>query len=94
MDLEVVVWGYLPIAIGLLVISGSFILTAKKRNISGFIASFLIFVLNSLAIWILARIIDGAYPTYMPHFFILVSVVFLVIQYLLKKKNKTFANNI
>lgn len=93
MDLEIVVWCYIPILIGLLVIGGSVFLTAKSRNIIGLVASFLITTFNSLAIYILVQVVTGAYPTYIPHIFILVALILLVVQYFLKKKNKTFANN-
>lgn len=94
MDLEIVVWGYIPILIALLVIGGSFYLTAKRRNLFGFVTTFLILGLNGLAIYILAQIITGAYPTYTPHLFILVSLILLVVQKFVKKKSKTFANNV
>lgn len=92
MDLEIVVWGYLPILIGLIVIGGSSYLTAKRRSLLGFVATFLILGLNSLAIYILAQIITGAYPTFIPHLLILTSLVLLVVQNAVKKKSKTFAN--
>jgi len=91
MELELLLWGYLPILIGLVVIGGSFNLTLKRRNLLGLVATFLISVLNGLAIYILVQIISGSYPTYIPHLFILVSLILLGVQYWFKKK--TFANN-
>ncbi len=94
MDLELFVWGYIPILIGLFLIGGSFYLTAKRKNLFGLVVSLLILGLNGLAIYIQAQIITGAYPTYTPHIFILISLILLVVQKFVKKKGKTFANSI
>jgi len=63
-------------------------------NLFGFIVSFLILVFNSLSIYILVKILLGAWPSYTPHILILLSTVLLIIQYLILKKKKTFANNV
>ena len=94
MDLELLVWGYIPIMIGLLLIGGSLYLTAKRRKLFGFVTSFLILALNGFAFYILAQMITGAYPTFIPHIFILIAAVLLLLQRYRMNKNKTFANNI
>lgn len=89
MDLELVLWCYVPILIGLLVILGSYSLTVKRRDVFGLVVTLLILAFNSLAIYILAQTVLGAYPTYTPHLFILISIILLAVQYLVQTEKNT-----
>lgn len=88
MDLEAVIYGYIPILIGILEIISSSCLTSKKRKIFNFIFSIIISASNTLAIYILIQILIGAYPNYTPHIFIGISTILLVIQYFINRKKK------
>jgi hypothetical protein len=81
MDLEAIFWGYLPIIIALIEIYISIKLSIKNGTFFQWTFTVLICGLNILAIYILVRILLGAWPTYMPHFAILISTVFLGGQY-------------
>lgn len=94
MDFEIVIYGIIPIVIALFGIIATVYLTSKKFNPFGFIVSFLILTFNSLSIYILVKILLDAWPSYTPHILILLSTVLLIIQYLIFKKKKTFANNV
>lgn len=94
MDLELIIYGIFPILIAILDIFISLYLTKKRKNLFGFIISFLILVFNSLSIYILVYIILGAWPNYTPHILILVSTILLIIQYIVFKKKKMFANTL
>lgn len=87
MDLEIVVYGYIPIVIAIFEILASLYLTKNRKRAFGFIVSFLIVVFNSLAIYILVEILLNAWPSYTPHLLILLSTVLLIAQYLIYKKN-------
>jgi uncharacterized membrane protein HdeD (DUF308 family) len=88
MDFETVIWGYFPILVGIAEIIGSTYMTHKKRKGFGFITSFLVWVFNGIAIFILFEMLNNSYPSYIPYFLILISTVFLVYQILKKKKKK------
>ena len=92
MDLETVVFGYIPIVFAIFEIIVSIKLTKNRKKTFGFIISFLILVLNSSAIYELVEILLDAWPSYTPHLLILLSTVLLMIQYLIFKRKKTFAN--
>jgi hypothetical protein len=94
MDLEEIVWGYIPIIIGLIEIIYSGISLNKKRIISRLVTFLIILTLNILAIYILIQMIIGAWPTFLPHIIILISTLILIIQKIIrfKNRNKTFAN--
>ena len=93
MDLEAVIYGYVPILIGILEIICSIYLTSKKQKILNFIISIIIIASNTLSIYILIQILIGAYPSYTPHVLIGISTILIIIQYLTSRKKKTFANN-
>jgi hypothetical protein len=88
MDLETVIYGYIPILIGLFEIFISIYLTKNRKKIFDFIVSFLILIFNSLAIYILVKILMDSWPSYTPHILILLSTILLIIQYLIFKKKK------
>jgi CHASE2 domain-containing sensor protein len=94
LDLETILYGYIPITIGLLEIIVSVYLTLKFRKTFNFIFFFLISVSNVLAIYILIQILNGAWPSYLPHFLVLFSTIILITQIIFNKRKKTFANTV
>ena len=89
MNLEQIIWIYLPIAIALVEIVLSMRRSLKKRTVVQWILTTVILALNSIAIYILVRILDDAWPTYIPHLGILISTVLLIVQTLNAKKKST-----
>lgn len=85
MDLEAILWGFLPIIISLIEILVSIRLSIIKRTFGQWAFTIVISGLNILSIYILVVILLGAWPTYTPHIGILISTVLLLIQYLIKK---------
>ena len=94
MDFELLFYGLLPITIGIFEIIYSSYLTSKNKNIFGFIATILITIFNIMAVYMLMKILDEAWPSFLPHFLILISSVIFIIQIIINKRNKTFANNV
>ena len=82
MDLEAILWGYLPIIIALIEILISVKLSIRKRTSSQWVFTVVISGLNILSIYFLVVILFGAWPTYLPHIGILISAVLLSSQYL------------
>ena len=95
MELEDIFWNYLPILIAGAEIVISLRLTIRKNSYFDSIATFLIFALNGLSIYILIAIAMGRWPTYIPHLAILISTILITIQVIRRRINKikTFGNN-
>lgn len=94
MELEAIIWIYLPMIIATLEVIWSLKLTIKKNSYFDSIASFLILFLNGLSIYILILILNGAWPTYTPHIAIGISTILTVIQIIRRKRKKTFGNTV
>jgi hypothetical protein len=94
MDIEEFVWIYIPILIGILEILISGISFIKEKKIIRFLLFIIIAFLNSLAIYILIQILNGAWPTYTPHIAIGISTIILLTKIIVeyRKRKKTFAN--
>ncbi|SDS66288.1 hypothetical protein SAMN04487764_2745 [Gillisia sp. Hel1_33_143] len=91
MKLESIIFIYIPIIISALEIIYSCYLIIKKHQIFQIILSVLILGLNILAIYILLKFLDGAWPSFTPHISIMIASFILMIQY--KTTIKTLANN-
>ena len=87
MDFEEIIWGYVPILVSLIEIFISIKLSAKRQTSVQWILTILICALNIFAVYILIRMLNNAWPTYTPHFGILISTILLIVQYLNKKTN-------
>ena len=80
MDLEEIVYGYIPLLIGIGLIVYSFYLSRKRKTTKNYISTVVIFFLSGLGIWILYLMLLGAYPTYTPHIAISLAIITLFIQ--------------
>jgi CHASE2 domain-containing sensor protein len=87
MDTEAIIWIYLPMVIATIEVVWSLKLTIQKKSNFDLIASFLILALNGFAVYILIVILNGSWPTYIPHLAILISTFIIVIQIIRRKKN-------
>jgi CHASE2 domain-containing sensor protein len=87
MDTEPIIWIYLPMVIATIEVVWSLKLTIQKKSNFDLIASFLILALNGFAVYILIVILNGSWPTYIPHLAILISTFIIVIQIIRRKKN-------
>ena len=86
MDLEEVIYGYIPLIIALLVIVLSIksLLSSPTPINSGI--GFLVLGLNSFGIYLLILMLGGAWPNYLPHLAIGLATVLFFIQKGLTKK--------
>jgi hypothetical protein len=88
MDFEAVIWLYLPIVFATIEFFWSLKLTIQKISYFDSITSFLILILNGLSVYILIGILNGGWPTFTPHFAILISTILIVIQIIRRKRKK------
>mgnify|MGYP001181134624 CR=1 FL=1 len=86
MDIEPIIWGYLPIALALVFAAFSFQLVLRKRSLSNVLFFLLILGGNSLAVYILVQILMGAWPTYTPHIIIAFSILLFFVQRVIHRK--------
>lgn len=92
MDLENIIWIYLPIIIATIEVVWSLRLTFQKSSCYDSIASFLVLMLNGYSIYTLIAILMGAWPTYNPYIAIGISTIILVIQIIRRKRKKAFGD--
>ena len=92
MDIEAIFWIYLPRIIAVIELILSFRITILQKSFFNFIASFLILILNGLSIYILVIILNGAWPTFIPHLAIGFSTILTITQIIIqKRKNRRLA---
>ncbi|MEX0996060.1 MAG: hypothetical protein WDZ45_03310 [Flavobacteriaceae bacterium] len=92
MDIESIIWFYLPIVIATIEVVWSLLLAFKKFSFFDSIVSFLILLLNGSSIYVLIIILMGSWPTYIPHIAIFIATILFVIQILRGKRKKVFGN--
>ncbi len=92
MDIEAIIWIYLPIIISIIEVVWSLRLTFQKSSYFDSITSFLVLVLNGHSAYILIVILRGAWPSYIPYIAIGISTIILVIQILRRKRKKAYEN--
>ena len=80
MDMEELLSGYLPLLIALFVTGFSIKLMLAKPLPLNSLLGFLVISLNTFSIYLLIRMLGGAYPSYMPHIAISIATVLLFIQ--------------
>ena len=89
-DLELYLYGILPMIIGLFILFKSIQILLKKLTILNWIISVLILLSTLLAEYILAFIIfKEAWPTYLPHILIIFNLILLFAQIKIKNKMKS-----
>lgn len=82
MDIELILYGYIPFIIGAAIVILSYLLfVGKRRSVLNFILMFTILNLNGFALFFLKSMIDGAYPTFIPYILIGLSIPIYIIQY-------------
>ena len=95
MDLEGIIWIYLPMIIAILEVYFSVKSIKLKRSVVGIASFVLILLINLFAVSALISMLIGAWPSFIPHILIGFSAIFLIIQLGLADRNKrreTFAN--
>jgi hypothetical protein len=81
MGLELIVWGVCPALLGGALISASVSLSARRRTLPQVLLSVGTVTLCVYALWVLWRIfVLGAWPTFVPHLLIGISVALYVLQ--------------
>ena len=88
MDIELVVWGIIPLLIGLIEIYFSIRLYFKQKSVPQLLLSILICLINGFSALIIIEMAFGAYPTFLPHIGIAISTIIIIIQILISKKRK------
>ena len=89
MDLEIIFFGYIPLLISALVLGVSLYFFTKKnreRSKSNLVLMIFIVLLNILALTFLIQILNGAYPSYIAHLLIVVSLPLFIWQYVIYRK--------
>ena len=81
LDFEEIVWGYIPLLIGLIVVLLSLNILRKKIDIKNVILTALISLINVFSVYILIQILNNVWPTYSPHIGIGISTILLMIQF-------------
>lgn len=85
MELELIIYVITPILIALFVLFFSFKTAIKNSSIPIVLLSITAIFLTLLSIYSLVMIWLGAYPTYTPHIFILISAIIILVQKLIIK---------
>ena len=90
MDLEEVIWGYIPLIIAFGIIIYSYNLLIRKKSILVITLSILITVSSGYAIYYLGfMILKTAWPSFLPHLLVGFSLVLILIQFTLTRNNTT-----
>jgi hypothetical protein len=87
--MEKIIWIYLPMLIALIEIFFSLRIGRKKSSIFPWIFTLMIIGLNLSAVYMLIKILNNAWPSYLPHVGIVLSGVLLLIQSASGKRNKS-----
>ena len=86
-DLELYIYGIIPMIVGILIMWKSIKISLKKRMILSWFITFIIAVSFALAEYMLFLIsFTEAWPTYLPHMLLTLNLILLGIQLLLKNR--------
>lgn len=91
MDLEIIFFGCIPLLISALVLGVSvyfFTKEHKERSKANFVLMIFIVLLNILALTFLIQILNGAYPSYIAHLLVALSIPLFIWQYLNFRKHR------
>lgn len=80
MDTEEILWVYLPLLIAMIETGFSIKLMLDKPLPLNSLLGFLIISLNTFTIYLLIKMLGGAYSSYMPHIAISIATVLIFIQ--------------
>jgi len=88
MDGELVLWGILPLGVAVaLGVASLYCLCHDFRGVQ-LLLGMTVLLLAAAAIWILAAMIAGAWPTFLPHVALVLVVPLVAAQVLLLRKRK------
>lgn len=85
LDLEEIVWGYIPILIATIEILLALNILRKRIDVKNLILTALISLINGFSIYILIQIFYNAWPTYTPHIGIGISTISFMILFRINK---------
>jgi hypothetical protein len=87
MDQEEIIFGYIPALISAVIIVCSFLLFLRNRKslLNGILFVF-ISVSNGIAQSFILPMLKGAYPSFIPHILLFISILFFIWQYKLSRK--------
>ena len=80
MDLEEILYGYLPIVIAIMVIILSIKLLFSKPVPVNSLLGFFVLGLNAFAIYLLVLMLAGSWPSYLPHIAIGIGILLFLVQ--------------
>ena len=86
MDLENILYGYIPLLIALAVIVIAIRMLISKPTPLNIGIGFFVLVLNSFGIYLLILMLRGAWPSYLPHLAIGMGILLFLIQKGIVKK--------
>jgi hypothetical protein len=86
MDSELMLMGFIPTLISAGIIVCSYLILIGKKVFPNALLFIIIFALNSFALRMFIQMLQGAYPTILPHLIALFTIPILVIQFKLHKK--------
>ena len=86
MDGELIFMGFIPALISAGIIVCSYLLLVGKRVFPNALLFIINFAINTFALSIFIPMLQGAYPTILPHLIVLLALPILVIQFKMYKK--------
>lgn len=85
-DGELILMGFIPALISAGTIVSSFLLVMRKRMFLNALLFIINVSLNSFALSMFIPMLQGTYPTFLPHIIVLLTIPILVVQLRLHKK--------
>jgi hypothetical protein len=86
MDAELTFMGFIPVLISVGIIVYSYLLLVRKRVLLNVFLFFINFAINSFALSMFIPMLQGAYPTILPHLIVLITIPILAVQFRMYKK--------
>ena len=86
MDGELIFMGFIPALISAGIIVCSFLLLFSKRVFLNALLFIINFAINSFALSMFIPMLQGAYPTILPHLIVLLTIPILIVQLKMYKK--------
>ena len=86
MDGELIFMGFIPPLISAGIIVCSFLLLVSKRVFLNALLFIINFAINSFALSMFIPMLQGAYPTILPHLIVLLTIPILIVQFKMYKK--------
>jgi hypothetical protein len=87
-DGELIFMGFLPALISTCIIVCSYLLLVGKRVIPNALLFIINFAINTFALSMFIPMLQGAYPTILPHLLVLLTLPILVVQFKMYKNER------